>query len=338
MANGYPSAHCRVRGGHDKRQALNVFQSHNFTQRVDVLLPLDLYHYLSSSHLLPSYKIYRIKCKLDLVLNTELIRVIRNGYVVKLMTETRENVPGIFVSIIKNNLCLTLDRDNCLKTGLNMKKSQFGVDRYNLVLDLTKKDLASDPVFLKVLRFLQSNPDNSPNLFILSVEPPKELSAEILSRLRAEVDVEEIFIKEILTETMKLSSVDLSIQKNDVDWCLQTLEYLAYLSIGGQQLTSKVDPYISRYCETTDLPLKLDVVKISYEAEMLPSAAISQFYMDNVKEDRWVAILVKGVPNTNYSFGLSEHIFHESGENDTCFLQSDGEYVLWEFVGGRDNH
>ncbi|ODV95270.1 hypothetical protein PACTADRAFT_33848 [Pachysolen tannophilus NRRL Y-2460] len=376
----YPRANCHVSGGkvclsgskagggsdgnlfEVKKGPISGFINHNFVNQLDLILPLEVYSQIKDAPILNDiFTHYRVRTKLCNLLNKQLLDVIGAGKIIKLITINKNSeTSDIFISIIDNKLCLSLDKDNSERTGLKFTKSIFKKNnRYNYIFDFKTIGLnVNNNDFLKILRFLQlvnindagdyeflfyiteknGNPYNLTENELLQFKDYFETILPINYKASAATN-----LNSILIPSLEINNNDL---KPDPEWCLETMEFLTYLSIGGSQLYSmdKTDPFISNFKKTIDFSSETtstDIIKITFKNGLIHSAFISLqiiSLINNLKISNWYSIINYGLLNTNYSWNLSEHLFHENGENHSIFLQNKDDYIQWQVTGGLDTH
>ncbi|ODQ80409.1 hypothetical protein BABINDRAFT_7843 [Babjeviella inositovora NRRL Y-12698] len=121
-------------------------------------------------------------------------------------------------------------------------------------------------------------------------------------------------------------------------YTLDLLEWLAYASVNGQQLTQEVDPYVSSYSvRDLDGTCKQNLVCVTWDG--LIATDFLSFKLHQLQKGKdWSCVASYGLADTPISFGLQEHGFHENGQNDVVVLVTGDKYTLWEILGGRDGY
>ncbi|KAH0563348.1 hypothetical protein GP486_002083 [Trichoglossum hirsutum] len=139
------------------------------------------------------------------------------------------------------------------------------------------------------------------------------------------------------------------------DYAVNLQEWLALISIESPRIRvdDKIDPFLSRYeVELDTTTPEANMVRMRWRG-MLPARWIAQLFavcitrsIKNTDPTAWFALTVHGFRDSPVSWKSSQHGDSLHGENGYTVMKlpprgdsdSPVEYVLWEIVGGLDEH
>ncbi len=135
------------------------------------------------------------------------------------------------------------------------------------------------------------------------------------------------------------------VKENRMSSLADTLEWITYASIGGQQLFpfDSTDDYISSYKSLLEKKSEAKLFKVDFSGALIDTELTITTLQNLLSSNElpWFALLMYGVRDCNTSYGESTaHGFSEDGCNDTVLLVSPrlSKYIAWEIVDSSDSH
>lgn len=343
---------CRtiIRGGelteNAKTEIESIVEAHNFVCRLNILVnkpDLDKISLFFQSETKPKKVIFRSTLLQLVQFILELSEdEIKN---IKLVTLDKDISHENSICITQGKLILKLRSDTYLKSGFQFKLStlshgnkQFYNQMYIHTFDM-----------LKFKENVQKNSRNDIRLLWFAENINEEIFKFAITSESDEFDFGKLHANnlDIITSCIISPSLkqldncitpDLSITK-DEDRLAETLEWLSYVSLGGEYLNSNVDSYISRYPSMIEKQKNLDLVVIKFDKVLISSSLQIKLLDHLFNSSTWFSVILYGVKNTTKSYRCSgEHSFVDDGTNDIVLFCNSNKYAFWEITDGGDPH
>lgn len=345
------TCHTKIWGGSMNTNAvskvINLLDSHNFVNRLDVIVKTEDMEYIKTSPIQDTgVNKFVFDATLSSLLNFVLQLDVDERAALKLITLNKDITHDNSVCITKGRLTLKLRSDVYLKSGLQFKLSAFSRgnkklnnDMYIHSFDLTKFEeniKKNDKNNIRLLWFAENVSDDNFK-FIFSLEN-NDFYKQVFSKLeKADIEItNNSVVHPTISQINSCLAPDVSIV-NDEDSLLEILEWLSYTAIGGEQLNSKVDPYISRYPSMLESEKRLNLSIISLDKLLISSETHKLWFKTLFSNLKWFSIISYGVKNCTRSYDNSgEHFFVDDGTNDIAVFVNSGEYAVWQITDSGD--
>ncbi|GME88128.1 unnamed protein product [Ambrosiozyma monospora] len=345
------TAHCHITGGEltEKNTTIeSTLRSHNFVNKFNLIIPKSDFNKLSHLKLQSDNIIFQstlsilLKCVLNITSDEELKSV-------KLLSVDTDVSHQLTISINNATLTMKIPSEIYFKSGLTGKLSNYSKggkkinsQMFKITIDLSnfKEDFVNNNKNAVRLLWFADNVVKDQNFKFVAITTP-----ELVGNLSEELD--QNATGALQRKQFNLQNKDLGVCKipnlepqNDQDWLSSTLEWIAYASISGPQLSTfdTTDPYISNYTELLESESEENLVKFELSDGLISTFDILRIYGEAKYAGlKWFAFSCYGVKDCNVSFGkLNEHGFKNNGENDVVALVSEGSFVLWKIVASGD--
>jgi hypothetical protein len=347
-----PEGVCRtiVKGGNISQEIIEdvskTLRSHNFVNRLDIIVKKsdfsNVQSYLST---LPSFQ--------KVVFNSTLLQLL--NFIIQLSPDKRKDIQIVTldrdishdnsICITKGKLTLKLRSDIYLKSGFHFKLSALshGNKNFHNQMYIHSFDLTN------IEENVQKNSKNDVRLLWFAENIIDESFRFIITTELGGIDINKLLQNNIniIANELVVPSIkhldncihpDLDIVNNK-ESIAEILEWLSYASLGGKDLDSEVDPYISRYSSMMEKSGQLDLSIITLNKLLISSTLhikLTKFLFECLD---WFSIISYGVKNTTRSYDNGgEHSFVDDGTNDIALLVNNNKYICWEITDSGDPH
>lgn len=346
----YPVCHTKVKGGDLNETANNNFEklldSHNFVNRIDIVLNFEQANNIKDIISKEEAETLIILANLNQLLKfiISLDKIDRTH--IKLITLDKDITHENTICISNGIMTLKLCSDIYLKSGFQFKKSSFSHGNKNLKSQMYIHDFDLS----QLEENIKSNNKNDIRLIWfaenISLEQNKFMlsySSKINESLKSKITTSGIKIqkyKVMKPEFYRMENCllpDLSIE-HDEDKLAEILEWIDYAAIRGNQLTTTVDPFISRYPTTIDITSKINLEIVSISNVLMNSKFKKRIFKTLIENTNWFAITFYGVKDVTRAFSKSnEHSFVDDGTNNITIFINDKKYAIWTTVDNGDS-
>lgn len=325
-----------------------LLKTHNFQNRLSILARSSDLNKLST-WINDNFQFPKIvfDCTLSKFIAWIISLTLEERRQVKLVVTNKDISHDNTISVSNGKLTLKVNSETYLKSGFNFKHSissqgnkklhsQMYIHTFDMVnLEVNiQKGSKND---IRLLWFAE-NINNEVFRFAFAIEKD-ELVNEVLNKIQSQEILAKKEIAKPLIQCMKnCKCPDLSIT-NDEDLLIEQLEWLSYASISGKQISSSVDPYISRFNSLIDIDSTMDLGVITLDKTLISSNTVSRIFTQMENQYQWFSISCYGVKNVTRSYDNGgEHCFVDDGTNDIVIHVNTGKFSLWEITDCGDPH
>ncbi|KAG7698377.1 hypothetical protein KL951_001641 [Ogataea haglerorum] len=299
-------------------EVVRLVEKQNFPNRIDFLVPKNVFVSKNIEARLADleYDYGIVDCSLHTILQSFLKQAseidIEN---IQLVSVGQHAEHEDTVSLIRGILTLRLTAESYYRSGLKGVRSVLSQGNKN-----TRQQLF---VVQLDLSQLATEDRNSLRLFWFAEKYQKPLRFAVVGELRVD-GLRRVVVQPTVSRLGRLCTPSL-VPLDDEEWLSTTLEWLAYASVNGPQLSpfDRTDANVSIYRETVDLCNEEEIYRVSVNGLVSTSTAEQLLQLIDTS---WIAMLKYGVQDSNVGFGRAEHV---PGPNVQALLKNGDTFALW---------
>ncbi|KAG7750773.1 hypothetical protein KL911_004652 [Ogataea haglerorum] len=299
-------------------EVVRLVEKQNFPNRIDFLVPKNVFVSKNIEARLADleYDYGIVDCSLHTILQSFLKQAseidIEN---IQLVSVGQHAEHEDTVSLIRGILTLRLTAESYYRSGLKGVRSVLSQGNKN-----TRQQLF---VVQLDLSQLATEDRNSLRLFWFAEKYQKPLRFAVVGELRVD-GLRRVVVQPTVSRLGRLCTPSL-VPLDDEEWLSTTLEWLAYASVNGPQLSpfDRTDANVSIYRETVDLCNEEEMYRVSVNG--LVSTSTAEQLLQLIATS-WIAMLKYGVQDSNVGFGRAEHV---PGPNVQALLKNGDTFALW---------
>ncbi|RDW71943.1 hypothetical protein BP5796_07977 [Coleophoma crateriformis] len=317
-----------------KRKPYAAILDHHFVQKVEILLPEELYEIIKGTllteRLRPTYS--RVILPLTAIVEGEFFtEYIKRGNIL-MFSEGRIGVDNVY-TLREGALTLHLDKESYERAGLvgkpDVVTGKRGTrPRWVVEIDLRQPSMLHGKKGFDRIVYAFKNVLTTPVTWLFcdlaeDSPSPDPLQPHFPTRITA--DFEALRFSAALPPLSPPAKMDTNHGEEFEDFAVETHEWLSLAALASQRInpTDNVDPYLCRYNPPKPTTTK-DLVKIVWKGFISPSWAHRKF----------VQALLTMPKNGWFAYSVASFGEDWSGESKNCTIlkvpDAANEYILWE--------